>query len=53
VTIEILEKSIDGYAVKVDDEIMLECLSEKEVVELTIGELAELQCLLSMEPSMN
>ena len=47
-TIEILEKSIDGYAVKVDGEIMLECLSAKELRELTLGELGELQCLLSM-----
>lgn len=51
--IEVLEKAIDGYAVKVDGEIMLECLSPYELRRLTIGELGELQCLLSMEPSMS
>ena len=47
-TIEILKKSVGGYAVKVDGEITLDCLSEKEVAELTIGELAEIYSLLSM-----
>lgn len=51
-TIEILEKSVDGHTVKVDGEIMLECLSDKEVTELTIGELGTIYSLLSMEPSM-
>lgn len=46
VTIEIIGPDFDGYAMRVDGTTILECLSEEEVKEITIGEL---QRLLDME----
>ena len=41
-TITIKGPYFDGYHVEVDDEIIMECLSEKEVNNLTIGEIRSL-----------
>lgn len=38
-TIEIKGPDFDGYCVLVNGQTILECLSEKEVDELSIGEL--------------
>lgn len=50
--IEILGPDIDGYTVKVNGEIILECLSANELRELTLDEIGEIYSLISMEPSM-
>lgn len=42
VEIKIIGPDIDGFAIAVDGEIIMECLSEKEVRALTIGEIADL-----------
>lgn len=41
--IEIIGPDIDGYAVLADGETILECLSEREVKALTVGEIHLLQ----------
>ena len=41
-TVEIIGPDVDGYAVLVDGETILECLSEREVKVLTIGEIYRL-----------
>lgn len=41
-TIEIIGPDFDGYAMKVDGTTLMECLSEKELQDLTIGEIIQL-----------
>ena len=41
VTIEIIGPDFDGYAVKVDGDIIMECLSESEARGLRIGEIID------------
>lgn len=41
-TIEIIGPDFDGYAMNVDGTTIMECLSEKEVKALTIGEISKL-----------
>jgi phosphopentomutase len=41
-TIKIIGPDIDGYSMEVDGTTLMECLSEKEVREMTIGEIADL-----------
>lgn len=41
-TIEIKGPDFDGYCVLVNGETILECMSEKEIDELTVGELRQL-----------
>lgn len=41
-TIEIIGPDFDGYAMKVDGTTLMECLSEQEVKDLTIGEIMQL-----------
>ena len=40
--IEIIGPDFDGYAMKVNGTTLMECLSEKELKALTIGEIAGL-----------
>ena len=37
--VEIIGPDFDGYAVKVEGDTIMECLSESDVRNLTIGEL--------------
>lgn len=46
VIIEIKGPDFDGYQLLVNGETIMECLSEKEVKDLTIGEI---QNLMSMD----
>lgn len=39
VTIEIIGPDFDGYAIKVDGDTIMECLSESEAHDLRIGEI--------------
>ena len=41
-TIEIKGPDFDGYRVLVDGETLMECLSERDVKALTIGEIERL-----------
>ena len=41
-TIEIKGPDFDGFSLEVDGTTLMECLSEKEVREMTIGEIADL-----------
>ena len=41
-TIKIIGPDFDGYAMDVDGTRLLECLSEKELKDLTIGEIMQL-----------
>lgn len=41
-TIEICGPDFDGFSMKVNGTTLMECLSEKEVKELTIGEIMHL-----------
>lgn len=42
VEIRIIGPDFDGFAIAVNGEIIMECLSEKDVKSLTIGELQKL-----------
>lgn len=42
VEIKVIGPDIDGFAIAVNGEIILECLSEKDVRMLTIGEITDL-----------
>jgi len=42
VTVEIIGPDFDGCAVKVEGEIIMECLSESEVRNLRIGEIIDI-----------
>ena len=41
-TIKIIGPDFDGFSLEVDGTTLMECLSEKEVKELTIGEIMDL-----------
>ena len=41
--IEIVKMEFFGYSLIVDGEVLMECLSEQDVNELTIGEIKELE----------
>ncbi len=41
-TIKIIGPDFDGYAMDVDGTTLMECLSEQEVKDLTIGEIMDL-----------
>jgi len=41
--IEIVKMEFFGYSLIVDGEVLMECLTEKDVNELTIGEIKELE----------
>jgi len=41
--IEIVKMEFFGYSLIVDGEVLMECLTEKDVDELTIGEIKELE----------
>ena len=41
--IEIVKMEFFGYSLIVDGEVLMECLSAKDVDELTIGEIKELE----------
>lgn len=41
--IEIVKMEFFGYTLIVDGEVLMECLTEKDVDELTIGEIKELE----------
>ena len=43
VNICIIGSDLDGYSVRVDGEICLECLSESEIQKLTLGEILMLE----------
>ena len=47
-TIEIYGPDFDGFSMKVNGTTLMECLSEKEVKDLTIGEIMH----LTEEPTM-
>ena len=42
VTIEIIGPDFDGHAVKVEGDIIMECLSESEARDLRIGEIIDI-----------
>lgn len=42
VTIKIIGPEFDGYAIKVEDDIIMECLSESEARDLRIGEIIDI-----------
>lgn len=41
-TIKIIGPDFDGFSLEVDGTTLMECLSEKDVKELTIGEIMDL-----------
>lgn len=41
-TIKIIGPDFDGFSLEVDGTTLMECLSEKEVKDMTIGEIMDL-----------
>lgn len=41
-TIKIIGQDFDGFSLEVDGTTLMECLSEQEVKDLTIGEIMQL-----------